>query len=143
MRSVSRMKACSFPVSLCGVYSLLRRASMCLRGKHAQGWGVLFMALVLLTPKVFGEGSPRVTGVEPASGKVNGSCTVLGENLGKESISAVLLSDEKTDFKATITDQASDKVSIKVPEVKPGDYNISIQVGNNIFIQPVRFKVEE
>jgi hypothetical protein len=33
--------------------------------------------------------------------------------------------------------QAAEKVSIRVPAVKPGDYNVSIQVGNNIFIQPI------
>jgi hypothetical protein len=32
---------------------------------------------------------------------------------------------------------------MKVPHVKPGDYNISIQEGNAIYIQPVRFTVQE
>jgi hypothetical protein len=89
------------------------------------------------------EGTAHVTGVQPPSGKVNDSITVTGENLGKGSVAAVLLSDEKSDYKASLVDQGADKISIKVPDVKPGDYNISIQVGNNIFIQPVRFKVEE
>lgn len=101
----------------------------------------LLATLLLLTPMLFGEGTPRVTGINPADGKVNDTATVAGENLGKGSISAVLLSDDKADFKATIVEQAADKVAIKVPDVKPGDYNVSIQVGNNIFIQPVRFKV--
>jgi len=99
--------------------------------------------MVLLAPTLFGQGSPRVTGIEPASGKVNDAATVSGENLGKGSVIAVLLSDDKTDFKASITDQGNDKVSIKIPDVKPGDYNVSIQVGKNIFIQPIRFTVQQ
>ncbi len=32
---------------------------------------------------------------------------------------------------------------MKVPHIAPGDYNVSIQTGNAIFIQPVRFTVEQ
>ena len=32
---------------------------------------------------------------------------------------------------------------MKVPQVKPGGYNVSIQVGNGILIEPVRFTVEQ
>ena len=98
--------------------------------------------LMLLTALVWAQGTPRVTGVEPASGKVNDNFTVTGENLGKGSVSAVFVSDDKMDYKATVVDQSAEKIVAKVPEVKPGDYNVSIQVGNNIFIQPVRFKVQ-
>ena len=40
-------------------------------------------------------------------------------------------------------DQSDEKIVMKVPQVKSGDYNISIQVGHNIFIKPVRFTVQE
>jgi hypothetical protein len=36
--------------------------------------------------------------LEPSSGKVNASVTLAGENLGKSSVSAVFLSDDKTDY---------------------------------------------
>jgi hypothetical protein len=32
---------------------------------------------------------------------------------------------------------------VKIPQVKAGGYNISIQVGDKLFIKPVKFKVEE
>jgi IPT/TIG domain-containing protein len=99
--------------------------------------------MLVLATMVLAEGSPRIISVEPAAGKVNDPVTVTGENLGKESVSAFLLSDDKTDFRAALTEQAAGKVVFKVPQVKPGDYNVSIQVGNNILIQPVRFKVQE
>jgi hypothetical protein len=100
-------------------------------------------SLLLLATAVLGQGSPRISGVEPAAGKVNDTVTVSGENLGKESVAGFLLSDDKSDFKVSLTEQTGGKVVFKVPQVKPGDYNVSILVGNNILIQPVRFKVQE
>jgi hypothetical protein len=95
-----------------------------------------------LTTLVLGQGTPRVTAVEPSSGKVNDNVTVTGENLGKSTISAAFLSDDKTDYKATVVEQAEGKIVMKVPQVKAGDYKISFQVGANIYIQPVRFTVQ-
>jgi hypothetical protein len=84
-----------------------------------------------------------VAGVEPSSGKVNDSITLTGQNLGKESVSAVYLSDDKNDFKAAVVEQSAEKIVVKVPQVKSGRYNISIQVGDKLFIKPVRFTVDE
>jgi hypothetical protein len=98
---------------------------------------MIFLAQVALT-----QGKPQVTTVDPVSGKVNDSVTLTGENLGKESVSSVFLSDDNTDYKATMVEQAGGKIVMKVPQVKPGDYHVSIQVGDKIFILPLRFKVE-
>ena len=106
----------------------------------------LLVAAALLTrlcPLLFAQGSPLVTGVDPSSGKVNDTVTVAGENLGKGNVSAVFLSDDKTDYKATLIEQNEEKIVMKVPHVKPGRYSISIQTGNAIYIQPVRFTVQE
>jgi len=54
----------------------------------------------------------------------------------------VYLSDDKNDYKAVIVDQSDDKITMKVPQVKAGGYNVSIQVGDKLFIKPVKFKVE-
>ena len=85
---------------------------------------------------------PRVTGIAPTSGKIGDSLTVNGENLGQDAVKAVFLSDAEKDYKGTVVEQTNEKIVLKVPDVKPGEYNISIQVGNNIFIQPVRFTVQ-
>ncbi len=84
-----------------------------------------------------------MTSVDPPSGKADDTLTAMGENLGKGAVSAVFLSDDKTDYKATLVEQDQDKLVVKVPHVKPGDYNISVQTGNVIRIQPVRFTVQE
>jgi hypothetical protein len=104
---------------------------------------VLLAAAFSLAPHTSAQNAPHVSGVDPASGKVNDSVTVSGDNLGKESVVGVFLSDDKSDYKATLVDQAADKIVMKVPQVKTGDYNISIQVGDKILILPVKFKVEE
>lgn len=84
----------------------------------------------------------RVTAVDPTTGKVNDTVTVTGDSLGKAVVSGVFLSDDQNDHKATIVDQEAAKIVFKVPEVKAGDYNVSIQVGNSLLIQPVRFTVQ-
>jgi IPT/TIG domain len=103
----------------------------------------LLLALsIFLAQVAFAQGKPQVTAVDPGSGKVNDSVTLTGENLGKESVSNVFLSDDNNDYKATVVEQAGAKIVMKVPQVKPGDYHVSIQVGDKIFILPLRFKVE-
>jgi hypothetical protein len=106
---------------------------------------ISFMAMFLLlclAPRVGGQNAPKITTVAPATGKVNDSVTLTGENLGKDSVSAVFLSDDKDDYKATMMEQANGKIVLKVPEVKSGGYNISIQEGDKILILPVRFTVQ-
>ena len=85
----------------------------------------------------------HITGVDPAMGKVDDTVTLTGDGLGKGAVIAVLLSDDKNDYKATIVSQAADKIVIKVPKVKAGGYNISIQDAKTIMILPVRFTVAE
>jgi hypothetical protein len=104
---------------------------------------VFLIAAIFLSSVLFAQNTPQVTGVDPASGKVNDTVTVSGQNLGKESVSAVYLSDDKSDFKATVVEQSAEKIVLKVPQVKSGRYNITIQVGDKLLIKPVRFSVEE
>ena len=113
------------------------------RSKDTYRKCMLLAATVLLAQLVFAQGRPQVTGVDPPSGKVDDDLTLIGENLGEESVLAVFLSDDEKDYKATVVEQASEKIVIKVPEVVSGRYNVSVQVGNQIFILPVRFAVEE
>jgi len=110
-------------------------------------WAVLLamLAAVMIAfsgVRVDAQETARVTAVDPANGKSNDTITVSGENLGKAHVAAVFLSDDKDDFKAVIVSQEADKIVIKVPSVKPGSYNISIQAANAILIQPIKFTVE-
>lgn len=104
------------------------------------GIAVLMFSASLLCAQ---EASPKLSGVDPESGKVGATATVTGENLGKGTVIAVYLSDAKSDFKAVLVEQSAAKIVFKIPQVKPGRYNVSIQVKNEIFIQPIHFTVEE
>jgi hypothetical protein len=102
-----------------------------------------FAALLALPLRLtLAQSSPSVKAVDPTSGKVNDSISVEGENLGRSVVSAIYLSDEKSDYKAVIVEQANDKIVLKIPQVKPGDYNVSVQTGASIYIQPVRLTVQ-
>ncbi len=111
-------------------------------GSFGKQW-VFLAGLILFGSLAAAQTAPQVTGVDPDSGKVNDTVTVSGSDLGKAAVSSVFLSDEKNDFKAAILDQSDVKITMKVPQVKPGEYNVSIQVGDKLFIKPVKFKVEE
>lgn len=104
--------------------------------------GAFAAVLVLPLRLTLAQNSPSVKAVDPTSGKVNDSISVEGENLGKGVVSAIYLSDDKSDYKAVILQQASDKIILKIPQVKPGDYNVSVQAGAAIYIQPVRLTVQ-
>lgn len=103
----------------------------------------LFTLLIPVAPRVFAQSTtPHITAVDPASGKVNDTVTVTGTNLGKGSVTAVFLSDDKSDYKATLVEQAAEKLVFKVPQVKAGSYNLSVQIGTQILILPTHFTVE-
>jgi hypothetical protein len=113
------------------------------RNRNARTGWVFLAAGIFLAPLIFAQSTPQVTGVDPPSGKVNDTVTVSGQNLGKDAVSAVYLSDDKNDYRATVMEQSAEKIVMKIPQVKPANYNVSIQVGDKLFIKPVRFKVEE
>ena len=115
------------------------------RNKIVFASSALLIAAAIVAPSVRplgAQGTSRVTGVDPDTGKVNDTVTVAGEDLEKSHVSAVFLSDDKDDHKASIVSQEAAKIVIKVPDVKPGSYNVSIQTASAIFIQPVKFTVQ-
>jgi hypothetical protein len=105
-------------------------------------WIVALLALVIV-PLLLAQNSAKVTALDPTMGKVNDTVTVTGENLGKENVTAVFLSDDNDDFKATLVDQAADKIVMKVPQAKAGRYSLSIQVKDRILILPLKFEVTQ
>lgn len=107
--------------------------------------GLLLASLVLFAAPALRaqSASPHIASVTPNAGKSEDSITITGQNLGKDKVAAVFLSDDKLDHKAVVVDQESGKIIIKVPDnLKPGDYNISVQEGGAIYIQPVIFTVK-
>ena len=107
------------------------------------GTWTLALFVLFLGPVLFAQNSAKVTALDPVSGKVNDTVTLTGENLDKENVVGVFLSDDKDDFKATLVEQAATKIVLKVPQTKVGGYNIAIQVKDRILILPIKFSVTE
>ena len=106
--------------------------------------GVLVVVMgMALSPEARAQGSPRVTSVDPAAAKSGGNVTIHGENLGKANVAGVFVSNSSDDFPGTVVEQSDTKIVMKIPKVKAGDYNVSIQVKADILIQPIRLTVQE
>ena len=123
--------------------TLTVRARSFLRGWNLSKRWLILAAVIAVASVAIAQNTPNVTAIDPSSGKVNDTVTVTGNNLGKAAVSSVYLSDDKSDFKAAIVDQGDDKITMKIPQVKAGSYNISLQVGDKLFIKPVKFTVQE
>jgi hypothetical protein len=109
------------------------------------GYVSLVIAL-LLSPALFSfAGFPKVTTVEPDTGKVGDIISAKGENLDRSSIAEVYLTDGSHDTKAEITEQAEAQIKFKVPQnVKAGRYHILMLTADkkSLVEQPVVFTVE-
>lgn len=121
-----------------------RSSSLGVKSTLVLAAALAFASLALFAPVALRaqSASPHINSITPNTGKCQASITITGENLGKDKVAAVFLSDEKLDHKAVVVDQESTKIVITVPkDLKPGDYNISVQEGGAIYIQPVIFVV--
>jgi hypothetical protein len=87
--------------------------------------------------------SPRVTAVEPDTGKVGDVATAKGENLSKDVVADLYLTDGKNDVKVEITERAADSIKFKVPKINPGRYRLMTASKTAMIEQPVVFEVAE
>lgn len=87
---------------------------------------------------------PRCTALDPDTGKVGDLIAVKGENLDKDAIAELYLTDGTKDTKAPITEQTGTQIKFKVPEIKPGRYHLAMLSANRAsFIeQPVVLTVQ-
>ena len=109
------------------------------------GFVSLLIALVLSAALVAFEGFPKVSAVEPESGKVGDVVSAKGENLDKSSIGELYLTDGKNDTKVQIAEQSDTEIKFKVPEkAKAGRYHLLVLTANkaSMIEQPVVFTVE-
>ena len=89
---------------------------------------------------------PRFSTVEPTAAKVGDLLTVTGENIGKDLVAEVYLTDGKNDFKVVVTDQSSTEIKFKVPKVAPARYKLMVLTKGKepkLIEQPVKVEVEE
>ena len=89
--------------------------------------------------------SPRLNTVTPDSGKATAEFVAAGENLTRDSMKELYLTDGKDDIKVTIVAQKAESIQFKVPgTVKPGRYGLMILTadGKQFLEQPVKLTIE-
>lgn len=92
---------------------------------------------------------PRMTAVEPVSGKSGDLIAVTGENLHKDVVAKVYLTDGTHDFEVAITDQAEKELKFKIPAKCTGRLALMILTAakdtkdQKLIEQPVKVQVEQ
>ncbi len=107
---------------------------------------LLLVALILPATLIAQTAVPRMTAVEPGNGKAGDILTVTGENLEKENVAELYLTDGKNDLKVVITEQAATAIKFQIPAtVKPGRFALMILTKGKepkLIEQPVKVTVE-
>ncbi len=89
--------------------------------------------------------SARMATVTPETGKASAEFAIAGENLAKDTVKDLYLTNGKDDIKMTIVTQKDVAIQFKVPAtVKPGRYTLMVlSVDGKQFIeQPVKLTIE-
>ena len=90
---------------------------------------------------------PRMSTVEPGNGKAGDVITVAGENLQKDAISKVYLTDGKIDTEVQIIKQTPTAIKFKIP-TKTAAGRLALMVltagkDPKLMEQPVKVQIEE
>jgi hypothetical protein len=103
---------------------------------------LLFAATLVL----FGqEAMPRMSSVDPQTGKAGDVVTVTGENLDKGNVGKVYLIDDKSDVVCEITAQTATSIKIKIPAKASGRMALMILTAGKEpreIVQPVKMTIE-
>jgi hypothetical protein len=89
---------------------------------------------------------PRMTSVEPAAGKAGDIIAIAGENLGKDQVAKVYLTDGTNDIEVSMTEQAATSIKFKIPAKAKGRLALMILTAgkdSKLIEQPVKVNIEE
>jgi len=109
-----------------------------------------FVAMLLLTAGFAAYGQPampRMTSLDPGNGKKGDVITVSGENLAKDAVAKVYLTDGKNDTVVEIVEQTATTIKFKIP-VKNLTGRLSLMVLTSgkepkLIEQPVKVQIDE
>jgi IPT/TIG domain-containing protein len=89
---------------------------------------------------------PRMTSVEPQNGKQGDVLAVAGENLQKDTVAKVYLTDGKLDFEVTITEQSDKEIKFKIPAKATGRLALMVLTAGKeakLIEQPVKVQIDQ
>src|ERR1017187_6770232 len=92
--------------------------------------------------------SPRITAVDPQNGKAGDVITVTGENLQKDSVAKLYLTDGTNDIQVDeITEQTATSIKFKIPaKAKPGRLALMFLTSGKtgqLMEQPYKITIDE
>jgi hypothetical protein len=89
---------------------------------------------------------PRMTAVDPDTGKAGDVLTVTGENLDKGQVAELYLTDGKKDTKVPMTEQGPTTIKFKIPDkATAGRFALMVLTSGKepkLIEQPVKVNVE-
>lgn len=91
---------------------------------------------------------PRMTSVDPLNGKKGDVIVITGENLGKDAVSKVYLTDEKNDVLVEVVEQTATSIKIKIPAKAAPGTRLTVMVlttgkDAKLIEQPVKVSIDE
>jgi hypothetical protein len=110
--------------------------------KRSSVVALLFAATLVLFAQ---EAMPRMSSVDPSNGKAGDVVAVTGENLDKDNVGKVYLTDGKNDVVCEVTEQTATSLKIKIPAKVTGRMALMIlTVGKEpkLIEQPVKVTIE-
>ena len=88
---------------------------------------------------------PRMVSVDPPNGKTGDVITVTGENLQKDLVSKVYLTDGKNDLIVEVTEQTDTSIKFKIPAKAAGRLALMILTAGKdakYIEQPVKLTID-
>jgi hypothetical protein len=89
---------------------------------------------------------PRMVSVEPGNGKAGDVLAVAGENLQKDTVAKVYLTDGKLDIEVTITEQSDKEIKFKIPVKATGRLALMVLTAGKeakLIEQPVKVQIDQ
>ena len=89
---------------------------------------------------------PRMSTVEPGNGKAGDVITIAGENLQKECVAKVYLTDGKVDTEVQIMEQSATAIKFKIPAKAAGRLALMVLTAGKdpkLMEQPVKVQIDE
>ena len=103
--------------------------------------------LVLAGIAVFAQTAmPRMTAVDPLNAKAGDVIVVTGENLAKDAVTKVYITDGTNDTPVDITEQSATTIKFKLPTVKAGRVALMVLTAGKepkLIEQPVKLTIDE
>lgn len=104
------------------------------------------LLLIAASFAAFGQAAlPRMVSTEPGNGKVGDVIAVSGENLGKDSVAKLYLTDGKADLEVVMTEQTATVIKFKIPEKASGRMALMILTAGKeakLIEQPVKVAIQ-